>query len=53
MDFFEDEIPKHGHDWKAMVEQYLFEGPNPLINNIICGRQSSPPSLPFPTAQPT
>ncbi|KAK0640409.1 Questin oxidase [Lasiodiplodia hormozganensis] len=37
MDFFEDEIPKHGHDWKAMVEQYLFEGPNPLINNIICG----------------
>ncbi|OJD36921.1 mgs207 protein [Diplodia corticola] len=37
MDFFEDQIPKHGHDWRAMTEKYLFEGPNPLINNIICG----------------
>ncbi|KKY19077.1 hypothetical protein UCDDS831_g05709 [Diplodia seriata] len=37
MDFFEDQIPKHGHDWKAMTEKYLFDGPNPLINNIICG----------------
>ncbi|KAH7049288.1 hypothetical protein B0J12DRAFT_574156 [Macrophomina phaseolina] len=37
MDFFEDQIPKHGHDWKAMTEHYLFEGPHPLINNVICG----------------
>lgn len=37
MDFFEDQLPKYGHDWKAMTEAYLFKGPNPLINNVICG----------------
>lgn len=37
MDFFEDQLPKYGYDWKAMTEDYLFKGPNPLINNVICG----------------
>ncbi|KAF4308423.1 hypothetical protein GTA08_BOTSDO04631 [Botryosphaeria dothidea] len=37
MDFFEDQLPRYGHDWKAMTEAYLFKGPNPLINNVICG----------------
>ncbi|KAL1632036.1 hypothetical protein SLS56_004081 [Neofusicoccum ribis] len=37
MDFFEDQIAACGNDWKAMVEKYLFAGPNPLVNNVICG----------------
>ena len=40
MDFFEDELVKHGYDWKAVLNKYLFEGKEPLINNLVAGRAS-------------
>ena len=39
VDFFEDELAlKFSYNWKRVVEEYLFTGKNPLINNVVSGR---------------
>ena len=40
MDFFEDELVLNGYDWKQVVAKYMFEGKNPLVNNLVSGRKS-------------
>lgn len=38
VDFFEDELAlKYSYDWKAVAEEYLFSGKEPLINGLIGG----------------
>ncbi|KAN0110281.1 Protein of unknown function (DUF4243) domain containing protein [Hyaloscypha variabilis] len=38
VDFFEDELAlKFGYDWKAVAEEYLFSGKEPLINGVVAG----------------
>ncbi|KAI9713307.1 MAG: hypothetical protein M1812_006666 [Candelaria pacifica] len=37
LDFFEDELVLSGYDWRKVVAEYLFEGNEPLINNVISG----------------
>ncbi len=40
VDFFEDELVLKGFDWKAVVEEFLFDGGKegaPLVNNLVCG----------------
>lgn len=36
VDFFEDRLVQHGYDWKDMLNEYLFSGEDPLINNVFC-----------------
>lgn len=48
VDFFEDQLVKCGYDWKLLLDQFLFEGKEPLINNMICGRM---PALPLVNLQ--
>ncbi|KAL9053970.1 MAG: hypothetical protein Q9162_004460 [Coniocarpon cinnabarinum] len=35
VDFFEDELVRFGYDWKRLLEHYLYEGKEPLINSVI------------------
>lgn len=37
VDFFEDEMVRHGYDWKKVVEEYLFSGDRPLVNSLVSG----------------
>ncbi|KAF2151393.1 hypothetical protein K461DRAFT_322645 [Myriangium duriaei CBS 260.36] len=37
VDFFEDRLAQHGYDWKDTLNEYLFEGEQPLVNNLVCG----------------
>ncbi|KAK4988051.1 hypothetical protein LTR50_004167 [Elasticomyces elasticus] len=37
VDFFEDQMVQHGYDWKALLAEFLFEGEEPLINNLVAG----------------
>ncbi|KAI9846495.1 MAG: hypothetical protein M1837_003915 [Sclerophora amabilis] len=37
VDFFEDELVHHGYDWKKLIEEYMFGGQEPLINNVVSG----------------
>ncbi len=37
LDFFEDELVKHGYDWHALLNEYMLGGKEPLINNLIAG----------------
>ncbi|KAF2238089.1 hypothetical protein EV356DRAFT_508717 [Viridothelium virens] len=37
IDFFEDQLVQKGYDWKRLVEDFLFQGKEPLINNVIGG----------------
>ena len=37
LDFFEDELVKHNYDWRALLNEYLLQGDEPLINNLISG----------------
>ncbi|TKX25572.1 hypothetical protein C1H76_2222 [Elsinoe australis] len=37
IDFFEDQLAQHGYDWREVVDTFLFEGREPLVNNLICG----------------
>ena len=39
MDFFEDELVLGGYDWKKVVATFLFEGKEPLVNNLVSGRE--------------
>lgn len=37
VDFFEDQLVKHGYDWHALLNEFLLSGKEPLINNLISG----------------
>lgn len=46
VDFFEDELAlKFNYDWKMLLEEYLFEGKEPLIHGIIGGGMLFPSLL--------
>lgn len=34
VDFFDDEFVLNGYDWKKVLDRYMFEGKEPLINGI-------------------
>ena len=46
MDFFEDELVLNGYDWRKVLVTYLFQGKEPLINNLVSGRELK--GSPFP-----
>ena len=37
VDFFEDQLVAKRYDWKALLEEYMFEGGEPLINGLVSG----------------
>ncbi|KAL8722611.1 MAG: hypothetical protein Q9225_000917 [Loekoesia sp. 1 TL-2023] len=37
VDFFEDQLVLHGYSWPKVLEEYLYKGKEPLINNLISG----------------
>ncbi|OQO04346.1 hypothetical protein B0A48_10957 [Cryoendolithus antarcticus] len=37
IDFFEDQLVKYGYDWHALLDEFLLQGKEPLINNLIAG----------------
>ncbi|KAF2481411.1 hypothetical protein BDY17DRAFT_301301 [Neohortaea acidophila] len=37
LDFFEDELVRHGYDWRSLLNEYMLQGKEPLINNLISG----------------
>ena len=37
VDFFEDQLVLGGYDWHKIVDQYLFDGQEPLVNCLIAG----------------
>ncbi|KAK3675580.1 hypothetical protein LTR78_004664 [Recurvomyces mirabilis] len=37
VDFFEDQLVKHGYDWQELLHEFLLQGKEPLINNLIAG----------------
>ncbi|KAL6720684.1 hypothetical protein ACLMJK_002609 [Lecanora helva] len=37
VDFFEDQLVLHGYDWKKVLNEYLFNGKEPLVNCLIAG----------------
>jgi hypothetical protein len=42
VDFFEDRLSSRAftYDWKKMVERFMFQGDEPLVNGLIGGRMS-------------
>lgn len=46
VDFFEDELVRHGYDWKKVVANYLFSGKEPLFNSLTSDRMYYPSILP-------
>jgi len=44
IDFYEDALSsrKYSYNWKKVVEDYLLEGEEPLVNGLIGGRKSHP-----------
>jgi Questin oxidase-like len=38
VDFFEDQLVGKGYDWRKLMDEFLFSGKEPLINNMISGR---------------
>lgn len=47
VDFFEDELVLNGYDWRKVLVTYLFQGKEPLINNLVSGRElKGPPPTP-------
>lgn len=38
VDYFEDELVRHAYEWKKVVNEYLFSGPEPMFNSIIADR---------------
>lgn len=37
MDFFEDQLVQYNYDWKDLLNAYLFEGTDPIGNNLFSG----------------
>ena len=46
VDFFEDQLVAFGYDWRKLLEHYLYEGKEPLINSLVSGRRQ-PRSFPL------
>lgn len=38
MDFFEDELVRLDYDWKQVVDEYLFNGQEPVFDSIMASR---------------
>lgn len=38
VDFFDSEVQKGNGGWKKVLERYLYEEPDPLINGMTGGR---------------
>lgn len=43
VDFFDEEIKRNDGDWNRVVHNYLFSGPEPIVNGGIGGRMSLSP----------
>jgi hypothetical protein len=39
VDYFEDQLVAKRYDWKALLNEYMFEGKQPLINGLVSGRE--------------
>jgi hypothetical protein len=39
VDFFEDQLVSKRYDWKLLLDEFLFEGKEPLINGLVAGRE--------------
>ena len=39
VDFFEDELALNSYDWRKVLNEYLFQGEEPLISCMIAGRK--------------
>ncbi|MCJ1479282.1 hypothetical protein MMC13_007967 [Lambiella insularis] len=37
VDFFEDELVLNGYNWPKVIDKYLFQGKEPLINCLVAG----------------
>ncbi|KAK5117709.1 hypothetical protein LTR62_005133 [Meristemomyces frigidus] len=37
VDFFEDQMVQCGYDWQELLQEFLLQGKEPLINNLIAG----------------
>ena len=37
VDFFEDQLVKYGYDWHELLGEFLLQGKEPLVNNLISG----------------
>ncbi|TKA37349.1 hypothetical protein B0A54_10934 [Friedmanniomyces endolithicus] len=37
IDFFEDQLVQHGYDWQSLLNEFLLQGKEPLISNLISG----------------
>ncbi|KAF2467511.1 uncharacterized protein BDR25DRAFT_266949 [Lindgomyces ingoldianus] len=37
VDFFEDQLVTKRYDWKLLLDEYLYEGKEPLINGLVSG----------------
>jgi len=37
IDFFEDQLVQHGYDWQSLLNEFLLQGKEPIINNLISG----------------
>lgn len=37
IDFFEDQLVKHGYNWRSLLDEFMLSGKEPLINNLIAG----------------
>ncbi|PVH99172.1 hypothetical protein DM02DRAFT_594711 [Periconia macrospinosa] len=35
--FFEDQLASKNYDWKILMQDYMFDGENPLINGLVSG----------------
>lgn len=35
VDFFEDQLVRFGYDWQELIKNFLFEGSEPIVNNLI------------------
>jgi hypothetical protein len=40
VDFLEDQLVQFGFDWRELLDDFLYSGKQPLINNLIAGRES-------------
>ncbi|TIA62648.1 general substrate transporter [Aureobasidium pullulans] len=40
IDFLEDQLVQFGYDWRELLDDFLYSGKQPLINNLIAGRMS-------------
>jgi hypothetical protein len=48
--YFDRELERNNGDWKALLREYLFPGPEPLINGF-CGGRTLPSTCLTATSQ--